>query len=69
VGTRATVGRAQAASLYNLFYYLGSSIVGWLGGFVFAAMGWGATIGLVAGLAVLAALLAGAYALRERMPC
>ena len=68
VGTRATVGRAQAASLYNLFYYLGSSIVGWLGGFVFAAMGWGATIGLVAGLAVLAALLAGAYALRERMP-
>lgn len=67
VGSRATFGRAQAASLYNLFYYLGSSIVGWLGGFVFAAAGWGATVGLVAGLAVLAALLAGTYALRRRL--
>ena len=62
VGTRATVGRAQAASLYNLFYYLGSSVVGWAGGLVFASFGWGATVGLVAGLAVVAAALAGGYA-------
>lgn len=67
VGTRATVGRAQAASLYNLFYYLGSSLVGWFGGLVYAASGWGATVALVAGLAVLAALLAGSFAARERM--
>ncbi|WP_022900485.1 MFS transporter [Humibacter albus] len=66
VGARAAVGRAQAASLYNLFYYLGSSLIGWFGGLVFAVAGWGATVGLVAGLAVLAAALAGGYALATR---
>ncbi len=66
VGTRASVGRAQAASLYNLFYYLGSSVVGWCGGLLYAASGWDATVALVAGLAVLAAVLACGYALRER---
>ncbi|MHA7985944.1 MFS transporter [Rathayibacter sp. CAU 1779] len=64
VGSRAVVGRAQAASLYNLFYYLGSSVIGWCGGLVFAAGGWGATVGMVACLAVLAAVFAGGYALR-----
>ncbi|GAB3559489.1 MFS transporter [Arthrobacter alkaliphilus] len=39
-GTIATNGRAQAASLYNLSYYLGSSIIGWAGGLVFQAFGW-----------------------------
>ena len=31
-GVIATTGRAQAASLYNLAYYLGSSVIGWAGG-------------------------------------
>ncbi|MGB3771053.1 MAG: MFS transporter [Rhodococcus sp. (in: high G+C Gram-positive bacteria)] len=57
-GARATVGRAQAASLYNLFYYAGSSVVGWTGGLVFQHFGWTAMAGFVAALAVVAAVWA-----------
>jgi predicted MFS family arabinose efflux permease len=39
-GAIAVTGRAQAASLYNLAYYLGSSIIGWAGGLVFQSLGW-----------------------------
>jgi YNFM family putative membrane transporter len=39
-GAIAQSGRAQAASLYNLAYYLGSSILGWAGGLVFQSLGW-----------------------------
>ncbi len=39
-GTLPADGKAQAASLYNLFYYLGSSVLGWLGGLVFQSAGW-----------------------------
>jgi YNFM family putative membrane transporter len=39
-GQLATVGKAQASSLYNLAYYAGSSVVGWLGGLAFDAAGW-----------------------------
>lgn len=39
-GAIATTGRAQAASLYNLSYYLGSSVIGWAGGLAFQALGW-----------------------------
>ncbi|MDP9997686.1 MFS transporter [Pseudarthrobacter sulfonivorans] len=48
-GSIATTGRAQAASLYNLAYYLGSSVIGWAGGLVFQAWGWTAL-----GLAIVA---------------
>jgi predicted MFS family arabinose efflux permease len=41
-GSIATTGRAQASSLYNLAYYLGSSIIGWAGGLVFQSLGWNA---------------------------
>ncbi|WGL50989.1 MFS transporter [Nocardioides sp. BP30] len=58
-GARARVGRSQATSLYNLFYYLGSSVMGWLGGVVFTHAGWSAT---AVAVAVMAAL-AGAWAL------
>jgi len=58
-GARARVGRAQATSLYNLFYYLGSSVVGWFGGVVFTHAGWSGTAGLV----IVLVLLAGAWAL------
>jgi predicted MFS family arabinose efflux permease len=50
--------KAQASSLYNLFYYAGSSAVGWLGGLAFDAAGWTAVAGVVIGLAVLAGALA-----------
>ncbi|MGW9414468.1 MFS transporter [Arthrobacter cupressi] len=39
-GTIPDGARAQAASLYNLFYYLGSSVLGWLGGLLFQSAGW-----------------------------
>jgi YNFM family putative membrane transporter len=54
-GTIASTGRAQAASLYNLAYYLGSSVLGWGGGLVFQQWGWGA---LAAGVMVLSCLTA-----------
>ncbi len=40
VGAWAGHNRAQASSLYLLFYYVGSSLVGWIGGFFFNAWGW-----------------------------
>jgi YNFM family putative membrane transporter len=40
VGGRATRDRAQASSLYLLFYYLGSSILGSAGGLAWNAGGW-----------------------------
>ncbi|MGA9871717.1 MAG: MFS transporter [Rhodococcus sp. (in: high G+C Gram-positive bacteria)] len=54
-GQRAVVGRAQATSLYNLFYYGGSSVVGWFGGVVFQHFGWTAMALFVIALALLAA--------------
>lgn len=39
-GVIASTGRAQAASLYNLAYYLGSSVLGWAGGLLFQSLGW-----------------------------
>ena len=40
VGARAKVGRAQATSLYLFAYYLGSSVVGSLGGVFWSHDGW-----------------------------
>lgn len=54
-GAIASTGRAQAASLYNLAYYLGSSLLGWAGGLVFQAWGWNALAGAVIVLACLTA--------------
>ncbi|KRE80338.1 MFS transporter [Arthrobacter sp. Soil763] len=51
-GMIATSGRAQAASLYNLAYYLGSSVIGWAGGLLFQSLGWAALALAVMGLAV-----------------
>jgi predicted MFS family arabinose efflux permease len=59
-GQRAVHGRAQATSLYNLFYYGGSSVVGWLGGVVFQSLGWNALALFVIALAVIAGLWAAA---------
>jgi hypothetical protein len=59
VGARAPVGRAQAASLYNLFYYAGSSVVGWSAGFAFAGGGWPGAVILVCVLALAAGVWAG----------
>jgi predicted MFS family arabinose efflux permease len=55
VGARATAGRAQAASLYNVAYYAGSSLLGWAAGGAFLVTGWAGLALLVLALAVLAA--------------
>jgi MFS transporter, YNFM family, putative membrane transport protein len=59
VGRRARTARAQAASLYLLCYYGGSSLIGWLGGLVYGQGGWPAVVALIAGL-VLVALIGAA---------
>lgn len=61
VGHRARAGASQAASLYNLFYYAGSSFFGWGCGLVFVSAGWTATVLVVMGMALLAAILALAH--------
>lgn len=57
-GQRAVYGRAQATSLYNLFYYGGSSVVGWIGGVVFQSLGWNALALFVIALALIAGVWA-----------
>lgn len=56
-GATAKAGRAQSTALYNLFYYVGSSTFGFLGGVAFVAMAWPGLILLVLGLVVVAAAL------------
>lgn len=57
-GQSAPVGKAQASSLYNLFYYGGSSLIGWFGGVAFDGYGWTAVAVTILVLAVLAAAIA-----------
>jgi YNFM family putative membrane transporter len=58
VGLRAREGKAQAASLYLFFYYLGSSVVGSLGGLFWSAYAWPGLAGLLGVLLALALLAA-----------
>ncbi len=58
VGAQATHRRAQASSLYLLFYHLGSSLLGFVGGIAYGDGAWGGLVGLVAGAVVLAMLAA-----------
>jgi predicted MFS family arabinose efflux permease len=57
-GTEAITGRAQASSLYNLSYYAGSSLFGWLGGVFFVTWGWAGAAAMITVLATLAGILA-----------
>lgn len=54
----ASSGRSQATSLYNLFYYLGSSVVGWAGGIAFLTIGWAGTVAGVGALLAASACIA-----------
>ena len=59
VGRRARTQQALASALYLCFYYLGSSLVGWLCGVLWAHGGWGgvvALLGVLLGAALLIAL-------------
>lgn len=64
VGRLAREAKGQAAALYLLAYYLGSSVMGSAGGHFWTSMGWGGVAGLV--IALLVAGLAGAFVLRAR---
>jgi len=66
VGRRARPPQALASALYLFFYYLGSSVVGWLSGVVWGHAGWGGVVGLLG--AVLAGALAVALRLRGLAP-
>lgn len=56
----APQARTQAAAVYNLAYYAGSSVFGWLGGVGFALAGWPGTVGMVLALVAVAVGLAAA---------
>lgn len=59
VGAQATHRRAQASSLYLLFYHLGSSVLGFVGGLAYGSGRWGMLILVVlasVGAALVAAL-------------
>lgn len=57
-GARAEHGRSQSASLYNLWYYVGSSVFGFLGGIAWSHFGWRGVVAMVSGLALIAAIWA-----------
>ena len=54
VGRRARPPQALASALYLFFYYLGSSVVGWLSGVVWAHGGWPGVVGMLGLVLVLA---------------
>lgn len=54
----ATTSRAQASSLYNLFYYCGSSVLGFLIGIPFMHFGWPTVVASVVLLQLLAIVCA-----------
>ena len=58
VSARATEHRAEASSLYLFHYYLGSSVVGALGGLTYSAFGWAGITAYVGVLVALGVLLA-----------
>ncbi len=56
-GASAVAGRSQSASLYNLGYYGGSSVFGFLGGTFLHLAGWPGTVTMVLVLTALATVL------------
>jgi YNFM family putative membrane transporter len=66
VGRRARAPQALASALYLFFYYLGSSVVGWVCGVLWAHGGWPGVVALLA--ALLASGLLVALTLRNLVP-
>ncbi|NQD40846.1 MFS transporter [Glutamicibacter halophytocola] len=61
----ASGARAQASSLYNLLYYVGSSVLGWLIGIPFMHYGWGSVVISVVVLQAVAMVLASFLSKRD----
>nr|WP_284506881.1 MFS transporter [Caballeronia sp. GAFFF1] len=66
VGRLATQAKGQAAALYLLAYYLGSSLIGSYGGHFWTGFGWPGVVGLIAGLLVIGVAAAAYLNGRER---
>lgn len=58
VGALARTARGHASSLYLLFYYIGASLMGWIGGWFWQRGGWPWVVGLTVAISVAGALLA-----------
>jgi YNFM family putative membrane transporter len=58
VGARAQSDKAQASSLYLFAYYLGSSVVGSLGGVFWNRGGWIGVVGMTGVLFIVAIVVA-----------
>lgn len=58
VGARAVKGRSQATAMYTALYYIGSSLIGWLAGFVWNSAGWSGVVLLLAPIVLLAPVIA-----------
>ena len=56
VGQRARGAKAQASALYLCAYYLGSSVIGYCGGWVWSHAGWLPLLVLLSGVFLLASL-------------
>lgn len=65
IGAAAPTGTAQAAALYTLCYYLGSSVLGWAAGLAVAS-GWIAVAGAVVGMTLATMVIACARPLTLR---
>jgi YNFM family putative membrane transporter len=65
VGPAAATAKGHAASLYLLFYYLGASVTGSIGGWVWQLGGWNAIVAL---MALLAAAGLGLAPTKQRAP-
>jgi len=61
VPAMATEGRAQASSLYTLFYYGGSSALGYAAGIAFTSADWGGATLCIGALIVIAIVLAAIF--------
>ncbi|RBP07432.1 YNFM family putative membrane transporter [Roseiarcus fermentans] len=54
IGLRAATAQAQASALYLFFYYAGSSLAGWCGGWALGVAGWPGVAAFVTALTCLA---------------
>ena len=68
VGLRARHSKAQASALYLFFYYVGSSVVGYFGGFFWSASGWRGVVEFIGSLLILALLVSLRLSVLQPLP-
>lgn len=58
VGRRARAPQALASSIYLFMYYLGSSVIGWVAGYLWSHAGWPGVVALLGAILAVALLVA-----------